>query len=202
MTDFNRTTLRNRILTGLIGQKLSGAMARALIAQNNFALWANLKYFPQSTDFRYRHMHACTQQCLYGIQWSLRKSKNFPDIKHKQQTLIKKPLPRGLGLELQLWTQQMSSWLSVSPAQTLFGHWPGSRRQGQHNHQSFDNVSLKQLHWRASLFSTGSLTSKVRYPRLVLRVRELCLLGLMTSPCPSCKQICCKNWLGATPDLN
>lgn len=130
----------------------------------------NLKYFLQSTGFRDRHMHACTQQCFHGIEWSLRKTRNFPDIKHTEQTLIKKPLPRGLGLELQSWMQQVSSWLSASPAQTLFGHWLGSGRQGQHNQQSFDNVSLKQLY-------LGGLESQSSLNRLIVLKGEISQTG-------------------------
>lgn len=132
----------------------------------------NLKYFLQSTDFRDRHMHACTQQCFHGIEWSLRKFRHFLDIKHKQQT-SKKPLPR-LGLELQSRTQQMSSWLNASPAQTSFGHWLRSRRQRQHNQQNFDNVSLKRL-------CLGELESRSPLNRLIDLKGEISQTGPYSS---------------------
>lgn len=88
-------------------------------------------------------MHACTQQHFHDIERSLRQSRHFLDIKQKQQTLIKKSLPKGLGLKLQSRRQQTSSCLNSSHEKTLFGCWQGGRRQGHHDQQSFDFLSLK-----------------------------------------------------------
>lgn len=86
MTDFNRTTLINTILTCLINQKLSGAASRALdffffILKYFFFMSQHLilKCFLHDADFR----DACTQQHFHDIARSLRKSRHFLDIKHK-----------------------------------------------------------------------------------------------------------------------
>lgn len=103
-----------------------------------------LKCFLHSADIRDRQVHPSTQQHFHEIAQSLRKSWHFLDIKHKQQTLIQKSFPKGLGLELQSWRQQTSPWLNASHEQTLFGCWQGGRRQGQRGWQRF-HFSVEQL---------------------------------------------------------